>query len=209
MSRLSVITVSVLFLCASYTFAGQSGNYAGISTGISVASTSTVTDRNGSEADLDFDLGIPVSFYVGRQFASGVRIDAELFYKYIQTKNLKFAGQTVKPDSEVQTFGAMGNVYYTFFNGFADAPYLPYLGVGIGLADIEMSQGSDDRFTYWSDDNDTVFSYQGILGFNVPIRPDILLDVSYRYFGTSDIQIDQIETDMNTHNIVLGVRYFW
>jgi opacity protein-like surface antigen len=209
MSRLSVITVSILFLFASYTFAGQSGNYAGISTGISVASTSTVTDRNGSEADLNFDLGIPVSISVGRQFVSGVRIDAELFYKYAALKDLKFAEQTVKPDGEIQAFGAMGNVYYTFFNGFADAPYLPYLGAGIGLADIEMSQGSDDRFTYWSDDNDTVFSYQGIIGFNAPIRPDILLDVSYRYFGASNIRIDQTETDMNTHNIVLGVRYFW
>lgn len=209
MFRIVVITVSALLLFVPYASAGQSGNYAGIASGISITESSTLTDRNGSDADLNFDLGVPVSLYVGRQLESGLRIDAELFYRYVAIKDMKYAKQSVKLDSDIQSFGALGNLYYNFFHGFADAPWSPYLGLGAGVATIQMSAGSDDRFTYWQDDNDTVFAYQGIIGFNVPLRKDLLLDVSYRYLGTTDFKIDQVETDMKSHNVLLGIRYFW
>lgn len=209
MFRLVSVTVSILFLFASYAAAGQSGNYAGVSTGISIIDQRTVTDRNGTEAEMSFDVGIPVSIYGGHQFESGLRIDAELSYKYVAVKNVAYAQQTFKPDSDVQSYGAMGNVYYNFYHGFADAPWSPYLGVGMGVANVHLSEASDNRFTYWTDDDDTVFAYQTIIGFNVPLRKNILLDVSYRYLGTSDIHIDQIKTDINNHNVLLGIRYFW
>lgn len=209
MSRLTVMTVSVLLLFASYASAGQSGNYAGIASGLTIIDQNNMTDQDGSKADLSYDFGIPVSLYLGRQLQSGLRFEAELFYKYYTTKDLEYSGQKHKIDSDAQLFGAMGNVYFNFFHGFDDAPFSPYLGAGVGAANVQMTAGSDDRFTYWDDDSDTVLAYQGVIGFNVPIRQNLLLDFSYRYLGTTDVTIDRTDTNINNHNVLLGIRYFW
>lgn len=209
MVRLVVIAASLILLFTSYANAGQSGDYAGISSGISLAKQTKVTDREGSTAELSFDSGIPVSVFIGRQYKTGLRVDGELFYKNIPSKELQYSGVTNKNDSDVRFIGVMSNVYYNFYHDLEDAPYSPYAGLGIGFADVHMSAGSDDRFTYWHDDNTLVFAYQGILGFNVPLYKNILLDASYRYFGTNEIAVDKVKTNVDNHNIVLGIRYFF
>jgi opacity protein-like surface antigen len=208
-----VVTVaSLILLFASHVIAGQSGYYAGVSSGLMLLK-STLTDRNGSSADLSYDkIGIPVSAFVGYQFGVGLRVEGEAFYKSATTSELRYSGLTSKIDSKVSSIGAMGNVYYDFFHdikALADGPFSPYVGLGVGFANVDMSAASDDRFKFWNGDNDTVFAYQVALGSGIPIYKNFILDVSYRYFGTTGIAIDQIKADFNNHNFLLGVRYLF
>lgn len=106
----------------------------------------------------------------------------------------------------------MSNLYYDFFRNveaLSNGPYSPYIGIGIGFANVNMSAGTDSRFKLWNGDSDTVFAYQAAIGSGIPIRKDITLDVSYRFFGTTSVAVDQIKTDYNNHNFLLGVRYLF
>ena len=212
MVKVFVAVGSLLLMLVSTARTIQAGDYAGLSAGI-FNLKSTLTDRNGSSADLRNDsVGIPVVLYAGREFKNGLRAEGELFYRTVTYNEISYLNTTSKISSNLWTIGAMGNVYYNFYNYskvFADTPFSPYVGLGIGFANVDMASATTNRFKLWNGDNDLVFAYQAILGYGIPIKEDFILDASYRYCGTTNIKIDQVNTNFNTHNILLGVRYYF
>jgi opacity protein-like surface antigen len=209
MFKSAAIAVCTILLFASATFAGQSGDYAGISSGLLILKQRSVTDREDSTGHLYYKPGLPISAFVGHQFESGLRIDGELFYKNASIKEFRFAGQNNKFDSRAQSLGVMGNLYYNYYHRLNDIPFSPYFGLGAGIATVHLSSGSDNRFRYWNSDNDTVFAYQATLGTSIPLVKNTHLDLSYRYMGTSDITIDRIKTDLGSHTMLVGVIYYF
>lgn len=222
MIRKCVVTAGVLCLLQSTAFAdsfldgdevGQPGNYIGILSGISISPKTTFTDRNGSSATLDYDtIGIPVSVSAGHQFGSGLRAEGELFYKTTTGNKFSYSGTLNAIDSQMWSVGAMGNLYYDFFHDvrrLADGLFLPYVGFGAGFANVHLTSGAADGLKLWNSGDDTVFAYQAIVGASMPIRKNIMLDLSYRYFGTTKVHVDQIKTDYNNQNYLLGVRYIF
>ena len=174
---------------------------------------STVTDLNGSSAKLSNDsVGIPISLYAGLQFENGLRAEGELFYKNVTHNEINYLGTTNKINSKLQSIGIMGNVYYDFYNdgkAYTSASFSPYVGLGIGLASVDISSATTNRFKLWNRGNDIAFAYQAILGYDIPLKKDLLLDVSYRYCSTTGMKVDQVKWDFSTHNILLGVRYYF
>ena len=212
MFRLVVAAAGFIFLVASHADAGQSGYYLGASSGLMLL-TNTLTDREGSTGDLSYEkIGLPVSIYFGRQLGSGLRVEEEIFYKTATTKEFDYSGVKSKIDSNVRAVGAMTNLYYDWFHdvkALADGPYSPYIGLGAGFANVHMSEGSVDVYKFWNSGNDTAFAFQIAVGSAIPVYKDLSLDVSYRYLGTTNVKIDQIDTSFNTHNFLLGVRYLF
>jgi opacity protein-like surface antigen len=213
MNKLSSTAACLLLLFASYAGAGQSGDYVGVSSGMMLLN-STFTDQSGSTAHVTYDsIGIPVSAYIGHQFGSGWRVEEEAFYKKVTTSEFRYAGITSKVDSDVWSIGAMTNIYYDAFHNIealAAGPYSPYIGFGVGFANVNMSEGSVNGSKLWNSGNDTVFAYQAAIGAGIPVHKDFILDVSYRFFGTTNIHIDKIAANnFNNHNFLLGVRYFF
>jgi len=212
MVKIVVVVASLLMLLVSTASASQVGDYAGLSSGL-FTPKSTLTDRNGSSANLSNDsVGIPVGLYAGRQFENGLRAEGELFYRSVTNNEIRYLNTTSKINSNLWSIGAMGNVYYNLYNdakAFTGALFSPYVGLGIGFANIDMSSATTNRFKLWNSGHDLVFAYQAILGYDIPIKKDFILDVSYRYCSTTNINIDQINTNFNTHNILLGVRYYF
>jgi opacity protein-like surface antigen len=206
-----VIATSLLLMFVSAAYAGQSGEYYGLSTGAMYTKTGTVTDRNGATGMLSYNTGIPVSAYLGHQFGVGLRLEGEAFYKHASTDEFKYSNLKFASDSKVNSVGVMSNLYYDFYHNeeglLAHIPFSPYVGLGAGFASVSMSEGVFDRKTLWNSGNDTVFAYQIAIGSGIPIGKNLNLDVSYRYFGTSDVKIGPVKTDFNNSNIVVGVRY--
>jgi opacity protein-like surface antigen len=210
-----VIVAGLMLLFASSANAGQSGEYVGISSGVMslTSTTSKLTDRQGSNADLSYDkIGIPVSVFLGHQFGVGFRVEEEVFYKTATTDEIHYTNFSGKIDSRVWSIGAMTNLYYDVFHFIAPmtgSSFSPYVGAGVGFANVNMSEGMINGLRLWNSGNDTALAYQLAVGTGIPIYKDITLDLSYRYFGTTNITIDQIKTNYRNHNILLGLRYLF
>ena len=212
MIKTILFVLGVFVLSITHANAGQSGDYIGASSGMLFTDTSTITDRNGSTASLAYSNGIPASVFIGHQFGIGLRVEEEAFYKKFTTHEFSYSGSTSQIDSNVLCFGAMSNLYYDWYHNIKvmeNIPISPYVGLGLGLANVNMSEGTVKGLKLWSSDNDTVFAYQLIIGSGIKISKDILLDVSYRKFATKDITIDQTKANFGNNDLLLGIRYFF
>jgi len=88
-----------------------------------------------------------------------------------------------------------------------------YVGGGIGGVAIDgdaVSAGTTFLF------DDAAFAFQGIAGVNYPIRDRLDLFTEYRYLGSDNLRVDQIDGAggitslgkfrLDTHNVVFGIR---
>ncbi len=221
MIKIIVATTSMMLLLMSNAYAGSflegdgvgsSGDYAGMSSGVA-RRDSSLTDRNGASSNLYYSgTGIPLSAFVGRQYGVGLRMEGELFYKSDSADRWQYAGVSHSVDSRVWSLGVMGNLYYDFYHDLErlkDLPFSPYAGFGIGCASLSVSGATVNALRLWNDGQGMVFAYQAVVGSSFPVSKKILLDVSYRYFGTSSATIDQINVDYVSHNFLIGVRYLF
>lgn len=186
---------------------GHSGsNYIGLTAGLLKPGKHTVTDRNGATADVSYANGITLSGSAGYYFGNGLRVEGELVYDKTQIDNITILGTTKKVNADLWNIGLFANGYY-------DVPVskyvTPYILAGVGLKNIYTSGVSVNGVTIWNQDNDAVFAFQLGFGGGIGITDDIMLDLSYRYSGTSKYNIDQVSTDFTAHNILLGMRYLF
>lgn len=118
---------------------------------------------------------------------------------------LKFGGLSGKINSDASLFGFLANAFYDIKNS---SPFTPYIGGGIGFAQIYVGQGtSTTGVLLWNKDNDTVFAYQLGAGVGINAGKNLTFDLGYRYFGTSDVKFDLLTADVASHNVLAGVRY--
>ena len=174
-------------------------------------SSSILADRNNSSASLSYDsTGTAVSAFLGHQFGVGLRVEEEVFYKRAVANKFTYSGITTDIDSNVWSIGAMSNLYYDWYHNVEvmdGYSFSPYIGAGIGFARVNMSEVAINSNAIWNSGSDTSLAYQVCIGSGVRITKDIILDISYRYFDTKDIKIDQIKTGFSNHNVILGIRY--
>ena len=85
-----------------------------------------------------------------------------------------------------------------------------YALLGLGWAEIALDSVSilDEPFV---DDNSSQLAYQAGIGFGWRLNPHFVLDLSYRYFGTTDpdfIKEDGTSLDYEyaSHRVLAGLR---
>ena len=118
---------------------------------------------------------------------------------------MKTVGTSNNPGANFWSIGFLVNTYYDFF---ADKLFSPYVGVGIGFANVHMSSAKIINETKWSGDSDNVFAYQFGFGSGIKLDRYMTIDLGYRYNGTSEYNIDQVKTNFSGHNLILGLRYY-
>jgi len=178
------------------------------------------------DADFDYDLPSPFSVSGEAEFDTGfnvglaagydygmARLEGEITYRENDFDKLKarfsgfgsgtdgtFEGDV---DGEVNSLSFMVNGFWDFEN---QSSVTPYLGAGLGLANVEVKGDDFDK------DDDTVFAYQFAAGVAFAMTPYLSLDLGYRYFATEDPELDDdgigasYETEYQTHNATLGLR---
>jgi outer membrane protein OmpA-like peptidoglycan-associated protein len=154
--------------------------------------------------DLDFENDWSGHLGVGRGFANGFRAEGELGYRSNDIED--FPG-------EVTALALMANLYYDFNR---DGRWQPYIGVGVGGAQVEVD-GGVGPITFDSDD--TVFAYQGLAGVAVGLSDRLSLDIGYRYFVAPDVGIEAVydsgegfdtletEADYKHQAVTVGLRW--
>lgn len=142
----------------------------------------------------DSDTGWVIAGAVGlnlNQWMQGLRLEAEVSYRTNEVDGDWVTNNNVDaPDSgplnyDHSAVAVMANVWWDFDVG----GFRPYVGGGIGWADVEAEgsyvNGDVVPFSF-SDDG---FAWQLGAGVNFQVSPSVLLGVGYRYFEAPDVTI--------------------
>lgn len=154
-------------------------------------------------ADLEFEEDWSGHLGVGHAFASGLRLEGELAHR--QNDFEDFSG-------DVRATSLMINAYYDFNR---HGRFQPYVGVGIGGANIE-AEGGLGPISF--DDDDTVLAYQGMVGVGIQMTERLTFDIGYRYFKAEDVGVSGVfdcegecpfsfEGDYEHQAVTLGLRF--
>lgn len=167
-------------------------------------------DFNNGSAKAEYDTGFLFGGAFGYDFGM-FRTEAEFGYRENDMDTFKdvsidgiYIGD-LPASGKITTLSYLINSYIDFEN---DSYVTPYIGGGLGIADINLNdlRVNDKHF----DKDDTVFAYQAAAGLGYDIDENLTLDVGYRYFATEDPKIDGLDEEYNDHNISFTVRYkFW
>jgi opacity protein-like surface antigen len=191
------------------------GWYFSGSAGLSFLEEQNNRNRSGS---VNFDTsganpGFDVTGALGKDLGNGFRAEGELGYRQIELGH----GTVYSPGGTGIATGyatgnshavsLMGNGYYDFKFG---SPIVPYVGVGIGMADVSMDGVSINGSPAVSD-SDLAFAYQAMVGIGYQITPTGTIYTGYRYFATaepnlSDAAGDRFHSDFESHNLEIGYR---
>jgi opacity protein-like surface antigen len=162
--------------------------YLGVRAGV------VVTQDADADPDIDvsFDAGYGIGVAAGYDFGPA-RLEIEAGYGESDIDKVTVNGSKIDSDGtlKVQTF---------MVNGFADfrtgGNLTPYLGAGIGCANIDLD-----------DDDDTVLAGQLAAGVLIDVNPAVAVDLGYRFMITDDPEIDNSEYEVRQHTAMLGLQF--
>jgi opacity protein-like surface antigen len=133
------------------------------------------------------------------------RIEGELGYQRNDMDKFVCKGgdcTTGSMKGNIYGVSGMANAYIDLVNS---SPFTPYIGGGVGAvfisADFDERSGTNNR------EDNTVFAYQGTAGLAYAINPHMIIDLKYRYFGASDVNLGDVKASFASHNVFVGFRY--
>jgi opacity protein-like surface antigen len=204
--------LSVLFVGSLVVFAlspavyGADGLYAHYKLGLGILTDSDVTDAAtpGTSIELEYDDDLAIAIGIG--YAVGaIRGEAELAFLNNDLDKVVLSGVP----QAVWSGGASSralllNGYYDFLNS---TPVTPFVSAGIGIARVDVGNINYVAGGGQQGGHDTVFAYQLGAGVAYEITRRFTVDVTYRYFGTSDADFrPNMEMEYGSHNIYAGLR---
>ena len=141
----------------------------------------------------------------------GYRLEAELGYQTSEIESHSVGGNTFTSAAYGDT-----NTLYGFANAYLDVPLVSRLnavvGGGIGAGKVEFEGHGINGVGTVMDDSDTVFGYHVDAGLSYDVSDRLALEAMYRYTSFVDVELtsrDNVtsETDVDSHNVVVGARY--
>lgn len=179
----------------------------GYAEGMYVSGSAGMTFLDDSSFDDGFDTGkMTFDPGFGTVGALGVqknmiRVEAEIGFRGSSTDKVYFDGdpRAYSLNGDLFAMSLMANAYYDLH---FDSKFSPFIGAGAGVAYVDLdldNTGSAD---------DTVFAYQFMGGISYAINRRWNIDVQYRYFATSDPDLDgQIELEYASYEVLAGFRF--
>lgn len=182
----------------------KQGPYIGLG-GIYVMPEDSDTDQTPGTAfdgDVEWDDGWGAVGSLGYAFGNGLRTELELSYRSNDADSIGNADL----GGSVSSMAGMVNVLYDVDFGL---PFKPYIGAGVGGARVNFDEVTNGATVI--DDGGFDFAWQGIAGASYSLNDSTDLTLDYRYFSVPEVELqnggNSYDTDYNTHNVVLGVRF--
>lgn len=200
--RITAILCGLALSLASLPAAGQL--YIGGHGGGSFAEDSELSHPSfgGADVEAELDTGFAVGGALGMKTLLGLRLEGEVTYRENEIDRFTVNGASARSRGDVDSVSFMAN-------GWWDIPYpgiTPYVGGGIGLSEVSVSNFSVGGVNIGSDE-DTVFAFQLGGGVAIPIAPRVDLTADYRYFQAEDPEFGNLEAEYRSHNILVGLRF--
>jgi OOP family OmpA-OmpF porin len=147
------------------------------------------------ETSYDNDAAYGVS--IGYKFASPIRIEFEYRQGENDIDKITSGGVSASSDSSLEVTSMMGNLWYDFAAG---ERLRPYIGFGLGVANLDMGDADDD-----------VSIGQLGAGITYFLTPRLALDAGYRYSVAEDATFSsstiEQEIEYSAQSLMLGLRY--
>lgn len=199
----TALALLVAGLMGSPAIASANEPYVSVSAGLGMMHDSDLSLASGyawlpgyTGADAKYDTGYALEGAVGMKMD---KFRAELALGYQSSEMNEYSGQDVN-DVDASVFSVMANGYADFeMEGFS-----PYVMAGLGYANIDISAG------YYGSSisaDESAFAWQVGLGVGVQATDVVTVDLGYRYFQTSDVDIYSITSDIASSKLMLGMRY--
>lgn len=153
----------------------------------------------------DYDTGYTLGAAVGAAFTPNIAMEIEYAYRRADvTVRDREDGDRANGDTSTNAF--MFNALYVFDGMGASGAVQPYLGGGIGAANVEVSAGGQDF------DADTLLAYQLIGGVGYELNPNVALYAEGRWFQTESGRFDgpgseRFDGEFETFDLLVGIRY--
>jgi opacity protein-like surface antigen len=112
----------------------------------------------------------------------------------------------------LHAYSLMANAWYDFHDLDLPGGLTPYIGGGIGGAQVQMSGRLNSIKLY--EKNQFVFAWQVGAGASVPLTDSLKLFVDYRYFAADGAKLriepgfhgSIVRADFDGHNVLVGLR---
>ena len=222
MNKFLSVAVLGLMLIATSVQAADKGMYVSGNLGLSLLSDSDNEYPSpcvGCDFEVSHDLGFNIGGAIGYDFGN-IRAEGEIAYHRNDIDEVKFIGVPAIPvDGSVSALSFMVNGYYDI--PIANSPLVPYLGGGIGVANISADAKLNLGFPFGSleyvDDSAMVFAYQFMVGLGFNINPAMTLTAGYRYFATTSPEFNDstgisptnFDSEFQTHEFNVGARFMF
>lgn len=202
---LMITGCSILLSISSIAYSAE-GPYVSGNLGIAIPSDSEVTDSTvpGITLDIESDSGLAVGGAVGYDFGNNTRLEGEIAYQKNDLDKASLLGVDVALTGDTSSLALLLNGYYDFAN---ESAFTPFISAGLGFAQVEINDFNVPGSGLPSEsDDDTVFAYQVGAGVGYAVNEKITVDVKYRYFATSDLDIDTTTVEYSGHIFFAGIR---
>lgn len=156
--------------------------------------------------------GSAVGFVAGRELGP-VRLEVEWSMRDFDVDDHLLAGAALPgPTGELEARSYFLNGYYHFN---ADGRLSPYLGAGIGYADVELDDFGVTPVPEVLRDDDAGFAWQLMAGVEARFGSGWRLFADYRWLAADGLEVTvspaagslDSEIDLETHTMAIGVRY--
>ena len=153
-------------------------------------------DISISTRPFENDPAFVINGAIGMEVTPMIRIEGEIGAHF----NTADQGGTGN-DWTFRTLSFMGNGYFDFPT---QSPLRPYVGAGLGFANIELEVESGG---FTATEDDWVTAVQLMAGLGYDISPRASLNFGYRYFTTSDPDYIGFSTEYSSHDFLFGARF--
>jgi len=153
--------------------------------------------------DVDYDTGYTLGLSFGAYVAPNVALEVEYAYRKIDfDADVRLDDGTRGSGSgDTKSNSVMINALYVFDGLGATGQVQPYLGGGLGGAELDFDGSTSD----------VVLAYQLIAGVGYDVTPNWTLLGEARWFGTQDgkVKSDGVATDLDlgTFDLLIGASY--
>jgi opacity protein-like surface antigen len=199
-----IVVLFMLLMIPVISFSAPTGPYVSSHAGVSFLTESDIAGPGGA-GTIEFDPGFAVGGAGGYNFGM-FRIEGEIGYQRNEMDRASICSTgygcvSGSISGNMSALSGLGNVYLDFVNS---SPFTPYISGGMGIAYVnaEIDEGDET-----ASENDTVFAYQVGAGVGFSINPNMIIDLKYRYFATSDIDVGDGNATVASHNVYIGFRY--
>jgi opacity protein-like surface antigen len=170
------------------------------------------TLREGGERiarpDFDYDTGYALGAAVGAAFTPNISMEIEYVYRSadVTIRDRDDDDDSSRANGDTSANAFMFNALYVFDGLGATGAVQPYLGGGIGGANVETSIPGQNY------DADTLLAYQVIGGVGYELNPNVTLYAEGRWFQTESGEFDgpggdNFDGDFETFDLLVGIRY--
>lgn len=193
------------------------GNYAS-SVEISYPYTNNILIPYGTPGTLSYDFGGNFGGQLGYKL-SNFRVEGEFDYAYLGFDKMHFNGIVIKNKTSPSGFKLGGNTrvmsgflnaYYDFFAPDTEISFRPYLGLGIGMANLSTTTDITfhDQVLVKHHYSQSSGAVQGIVGVGYYLDDYTTVYLDYRYMTTDNLNFDDfIDQRFKVSSLNLGFNF--